>query len=220
MNLVAALSGPYLDPQKGETPRQLVVFLHGWGADGNDLIGFAPNWSARMPTTRFVAPHAPQPCEANPFGRQWFSLADMDPQIMAASAAAAAPGIEEFLDQELARLGLSDDRLAIVGFSQGAMMALYVALRRPRPCAAVVGYSGALVGVAELDRAIQARPPVLLVHGDADPIVPAGLMPEAADALARHGVAVTSHVVPDLGHGIDASGLSLGMEFVRSALGS
>ena len=219
MNSSDVLSGPHRDPSSGVGPRQLVVFLHGWGADGNDLIGLASGWSARLPDARFVAPHAPDPCEANPFGRQWFSLADTDAAAMTAGAARAAPAINQFLDQELARARLSDDDLALVGFSQGTMMALYVALRRPRACAAVVGYSGALVGADLLARAMRSCPPVLLVHGDADPIVPVSLLPAAADALNRLAVPVRTHVVPGLGHGIDPTGLELGIEFLTSAIG-
>ena len=211
------LTGPRRDPVSGESPRQLIVFLHGWGADGNDLISLAPGWSARLPTAHFVAPHAPQSCEANPFGRQWFSLADTDPAVMSAGAARAAPMIDQFIDQELARFDLSDDRLALVGFSQGTMMALYVALRRPRACAAVVGYSGALVGSETLAPAIRSRPPILLVHGDADPVVPVSLLPMAADALERLAVPVRTYVVRGLGHGTDPSGLELGVEFLTTA---
>lgn len=216
MTANSAISGPHRDPASGDSPRQLIVFLHGWGADGNDLIGLATGWSARLPNAYFVAPHAPQSCEANPFGRQWFSLADTDPEVMSAGAARAAPVINEFIDQELARFDLSDDSLALVGFSQGTMMALYVALRRRRTCAAVVGYSGALVGSETLAPAMRSRPPVLLVHGDADPIVPASLLPAAADALERLAVPVRTHVVPGLGHGIDPTGLELGIEFLAS----
>ncbi len=217
MTANSAISGPHRDPVSGDSPRQLIVFLHGWGADGNDLIGLAVGWSVRLPTARFVAPHAPQSCEANPFGRQWFSLADTDPEVMSAGAARAAPVINQFIDQEMARFDLSDERLALVGFSQGTMMALYVALRRPRTCAAVVGYSGALVGSETLAPATRSRPPILLVHGDADPIVPASLLPAAADALERLAVPVRTHVVPGLGHGIDPTGLELGIEFLASA---
>ncbi len=212
----AILQGPSRELKSGATPRQLVVLLHGWGASGDDLIGLADGWGPRLPETAFVAPHAPHPCESNPFGRQWFSLANPDPRSLSLGAEKAAPEVNRFIDAALGRYGLSDDRLALVGFSQGTMLALYVALRRPRSCAGVVGYSGALLGAEDLPRALQARPPVLLVHGDSDPIVPAAALSAAVDALRRLEVPVEGHLARGIGHTIDGQGLELGINFLNA----
>ncbi len=202
------LDGPRHGPDEGA--RALVVFLHGLGADGNDLISLAPLLEPLLPGSAFVSPHAPHPCDMAPMGRQWFSLQDRDADVLLAGVRAVAPSLDAFLDAELARHGLGDDRLALVGFSQGTMTALHAALRRPRPCALVVGYSGALLKPEILGEEIASRPPVLLVHGDADPVVPFEAMPLAEEAMQLNGVPVAAYRRPGLGHGIDQEGLQLG----------
>jgi phospholipase/carboxylesterase len=201
------LDGPRHGP--GQGAQALVVFLHGLGADGQDLISLAPLLEPLLPGTAFVSPNAPYPCDMAPMGRQWFSLQDRDPDVLLAGVAAAAPVVDAFLDAELARHGLSDDRLALVGFSQGTMIALHTALRRPRACAVVVGFSGALLKPEVLGEEIASRPPVLLVHGDADAVVPFEAMAAAEQALDMNGVPVRAYRRPGLGHGIDQEGLQL-----------
>ncbi|MGQ0662254.1 MAG: alpha/beta hydrolase [Pseudomonadota bacterium] len=215
-----ALSGPSFGPSAGGDPGQLVVLLHGLGADGNDLIGLAPHWAPALPHAEFLSPDAPFPCDMAPFGRQWFSFQDRAPEMVLAGVQAAAPILDAFLDEELKRRGLGDERLAMVGFSQGAILSLYVAPRRPRPCAAVLGYSGALIGAERLAGEIVSRPPIVLVHGDADPLVPFAAMAEAKAALVAAGIAVEAHRRPGLGHAIDEAGLALGGRFLASRLGA
>lgn len=209
MDTPLILDGPRHGPGTGTPARALVVFLHGLGADGHDLISLAPLLEPLLPGAAFVSPHAPFACDMAPMGRQWFSLRDRDPDLLLAGVAAAAPGLDAFLDKELERLGLSDDRLALVGFSQGTMTALHVALRRPRPCAVVVGFSGALLKPEVLGEEIRSRPPVLLVHGDADEVVPFQALALAEEALELNGVPVAAYRRPGLGHGIDQEGLQL-----------
>ncbi len=218
METPATLSGPSRPPAAGGPARSLVVLLHGWGADGNDLIGLASHWARLLPTAHFASPHAPHPCDENPMGRQWFAFRGRDPQDVAKDAAHAAAIIGGFLDGELARLGLDESALALVGFSQGAMLALYVALRRPRACAAVVGYSGALIGGASLDSELRSKPPVFLAHGDADPMVPFESLAAAVAALGGLEVPVRWHAVPGGGHGIDAESQALGGDFLAETL--
>lgn len=203
------LDGPRHGPGAGAPARALVVFLHGLGADGHDLISLAPLLEPLLPGAAFVSPHAPFACDMAPMGRQWFSLQDRDPDLLLAGVAAAAPGLNAFLDKELEHLGLADDRLALVGFSQGTMTALHVALRRPKPCAVVVGFSGALLKPEVLGEEIRSRPPVLLVHGDADEVVPFQALALAEEALQLNGVPVAAYRRPGLGHGIDQEGLQL-----------
>jgi phospholipase/carboxylesterase len=203
------LDGPRQGKAVGRGARALVAFLHGLGADGNDLISLAPMLEPLLPDTAFVSPNAPYPCDMAPMGRQWFSLQSREPETMLAGVRAAAPMLDAFLDAELAAHGLGDDRLALVGFSQGTMMALHTALRRPKACALVVGFSGALVKPEVLAGEIVSRPPVLLVHGDADPVVPFEAMPAAEAVLQANKVPTAAYRRPGLGHGIDQEGLQL-----------
>jgi phospholipase/carboxylesterase len=217
--MLPSLTGPQQPPASGGAPRQLVVLLHGVGADGSDLIGLAPYWAELLPDAEFLSPDAPFPCDMAPFGRQWFSLQDRSPAAILAGVRATAPILDAFLDDALAARGLDDRSLALVGFSQGTMMSLYVGLRRATAPAGIIGYSGALVGANDLPHEIRVRPPVLLVHGDADEVVPPQALPMAVKALEAAGVPVDSLTRPGLGHGIDEIGLRDGGAFLQRVLG-
>ncbi len=200
----------------GGKPRRLVLLLHGYGADGQDLLGLAPYWEAALPDCAFVAPDAPFPCEIG-FGRQWFGLEGVDLEGKAAAARAAATLLDAFIDSELAESGLGDAAVALGGFSQGTMMALHVAPRRPRALAGVVGYSGLVVDGESLAAEARSRPPVLLIHGDADPVVPFAAMAAARAALQAAGLPVETLARPGLGHSIDEVGLRRGGAFLAEA---
>jgi phospholipase/carboxylesterase len=220
--MAAELDGPRLNPRSGAA-RQLVVFLHGYGADGNDLIEIGRAWQELLPQAAFVSPHAPEPCGQAPVGRQWFALTFRDPNERWIGVNKAAPLLEQFLDAELARHKLPPAALALVGFSQGTMMALHVGLRRATAPAAIVGYSGLLVerpdGDAEKFAAeIKSRPPVLLVHGDRDDLIPPQALFQTMQGLAAVGVPVEWHLSAGIGHGIDAEGLRHGGEFLARRL--
>jgi phospholipase/carboxylesterase len=216
--MAAELDGPRLDPRSGAA-RQLVVFLHGYGADGNDLIDIGRAWQQLLPQAAFASPHAPEPCGQAPVGRQWFPLTMRDPGERWTGVNKAAPVLERFLDAELNRHKLPPSALALVGFSQGTMMALHVGLRRAAAPAAIVGYSGLLVTPPEQEieafaAQIRSRPPVLLVHGDRDDLIPAQALFQAAQGLSALGLSVEWHISPGTGHGIDAEGLRHGGEFL------
>jgi phospholipase/carboxylesterase len=201
------LSGPRLPPARGNATH-LVVLCHGYGADGNDLIGLAPHWQRMLPTVAFAAPNAPEPCAGAPMGYQWFPITRLDPGEMGRGVASAASVLNDFLDAELKRLELTDERLALVGFSQGTMMALHVGLRRPAKPAAIVGFSGML---ATTPPALGAdAPPILLVHGNQDQMIPPGAVFDAAMRLGQSGAAVQWHISSGVGHSIDEAGLELG----------
>jgi len=222
--MAVELDGPRLSPRSG-APRQLVVFLHGYGADGNDLIEIGRAWQQLLPQAAFVSPHAPEPCGQAPVGRQWFALTFRDPNERWVGANKAAPLLERFLDAELARQQLPPSALALVGFSQGTMMALHVGLRRAAPPAAIVGYSGLLVlppdGNPEtLAADVRSRPPVLLVHGDQDELIPVEALFQGSQALAAMGVPVEWHLSAGIGHGIDPEGLRHGGEFLARCFAS
>jgi phospholipase/carboxylesterase len=212
------IDGPRIVPRG--RPTSLVVLLHGYGADGNDLIALAEAWRGLLPATAFAAPHAPEPLPYEAMGgRQWFDLTMRDPTELRRGTLAAAPALTRFLDAELARHALPPDRLALVGFSQGTMMALHVGLRCAVAPAAIVGYSGVIAGPEHLASEIAARPPVQLVHGEADEVIPVDALALTREALASAGVPVEWHVAPGLGHGIDPEGLALGGHFLAEHLG-
>ena len=210
------LDGPRIMPASGGAPKQLVILLHGYGADGNDLISLGQHWRGLLRDAAFVAPHAPEPCGGNLlYGRQWFELTFRDMSERWRGVRHAAPALNAFLDEELGRFGLPDEALALVGFSQGTMMALHVGLRRPRPLAGIVGFSGLVAGPEHLAADIASRPPVLLVHGDRDDVIPVEALAEARTVLGAVGVPVEWHISAGLPHGIDGDGLDLAGNFLR-----
>lgn len=215
---MTGLDGPRLPPRSGGPARQLVVLLHGVGADGADLIGLAPVLAEALPDAAFVAPDAPFPCDMAPFGRQWFSLQDRSPARLTAGVRAVEPAVQAFLDAELSRLGLPASAMALAGFSQGAMTALHAALRRANPPAAILAYSGALLAPESLpDELAVPAPPVLLVHGESDSVVPAAASRMAESVLRGVGIPVESLYIPGLEHGIDEAGLAAGVAALRRA---
>jgi phospholipase/carboxylesterase len=214
-----ALEGPSFGPAAGSQPKSLVLLLHGVGADGNDLIGLAPYFAKALPHTAFVSPNAPFPCDMAPYGYQWFSLQDRSPPSILAGVQATAPILNSFIDAELRRHNLTERNLALLGFSQGTMMSLYTAPRRAAPIAGIVGYSGALVGADLLATEVKSKPPVLLIHGDADQIVPFAAMDAAANALRKAGLPVETLRRPGLPHSIDEEGIAAGIQFLTQVLG-
>lgn len=218
---MAILDGPSRPAASGPAD-SLLVFLHGYGADGNDLIGLAQPLAPHLPHTRFLAPNAPDRCPGNPMGFQWFPIPWLDgtPETAAREAAVRSFGLlDAWLDALPAGTGIGPERTILMGFSQGTMMALHVGLRRPAPLAGIVGFSGRLLDPGDLAAEIASRPPVLLVHGDQDPVVPFESLAEAGTALAAAGVEVATHVERGMAHGIGPEGLGLAVGFIRARLG-
>ena len=206
---VSELNALRWGPASKGTPKQLVVLCHGLGADGHDLIDLAPAWSHALPDALFASVDAPFQHDSG-FGRQWWSVADRSPAVVEAGVRRAAPYLHDFIDAELARLALPATAYALMGFSQGAMMVLFVGLRRPNAPRAILAFSGALVAPDSLTAEMVNRTPVLLVHGEADDVVPAQRSHDAEARLVEAGVPVEASYVPRLGHGIDDTGLAMG----------
>jgi phospholipase/carboxylesterase len=214
MTQIPTLEGPSAAPASGGQAKSLVIFLHGYGSNGADLIDLAPYWASALPDTLFLAPDAPQSCDGVPYGRQWWPLTSLAPAARAAGVRVSAFALNGYIDAQLAAHGLSEDKLALVGFSQGTMMALHVGPRRAKTLAGVVGFSGMLADPEALAAEVVTKPPLLLVHGDRDDVLPIAALHQAEVQLKGLGFDVASHVSPGLGHSIDEKGLQLGARFL------
>lgn len=218
---MSELKGPEQAAKSG-TATSLVVFLHGYGADGDDLIGIGSVLAEQLPDTAFRAPNAPEACRNNPGGYQWFPIPWMDGSSEVDAGISMARSVDllgGYLDGLPDKTGVGPDKTVLFGFSQGTMMALHVALRRAEPVAGIAGFSGRLLHGERLEKEIASRPPVLLVHGDQDPLVPPSSMAEAEAVLKTVGVEVQTHMSPDTPHGIAPDGLSLAVQFIQKQLG-
>lgn len=200
------------NPASGGDPKQIIVLLHGYGSNGQDLISLAPYWAPAVPNAVFVSPDAPFPCEAG-MGKQWFSLMEYTPEKLLEGAREAAPILDAYLDDLLKEYGLTDGSLALVGFSQGTMMSLYNAPRRKRQIAGVLGYSGALIGAEELGQG--TKPLIHLIHGENDSVVPVASYHKAVKSLTQNGFSVSGHTTPMLEHSIDGEGIESGAKFLK-----
>ncbi|SHJ96704.1 phospholipase/carboxylesterase [Roseomonas rosea] len=214
---MAELDGPRWGPASKGKPKQIVFLLHGVGADGNDLIDLAPRWSQAVPDALFISPHAPTPYQGAPFGRQWFDLMDRTPARLEAGVRAVCPALDAAIAHECAAAGLPETHVMLMGFSQGAMTALFCGLRRATPPAAILAFSGMLLASESLGAELRGRPPVLLVHGEADQVVPAAGSRMAERELRDAGVPVEAVYSPRLAHGIDDAGLAAGALFLQRA---
>lgn len=212
------LDGPRLAPLSNSKPNALIVLIHGYGSNGDDLIALAAMIRPSLPGAAFVAPNAPSQIPSMAAAHQWWPIETFSMAERAAGAAAAAPELDAFITAELEKSGLASDRLLLVGFSQGTMMALHVGLRRPDGIAGIIGISGMLVAPERLKPDIQSRPPVLLIHGTEDDVVPFRSMELASTTLADVGVPVETHVSPGVGHSVGPDGLTAATGFARRVL--
>lgn len=214
------LDGPRMGPASGGDAKELVVFLHGLGSNGDDLMGLAPHFAKVAPNAAFVSPNAVQPFYGFPNQYQWFPITDpasITETIMLEGVRAAADPLNAFLDAELERWGVAPQRLALIGFSQGCMMALHVGVRRNPGPSAVIGYSGLLAGRSLLADELVSKPPVFLVHGDRDPVVAFSHLERSAESLAAANVPVMTHVSQGVEHSIGQDGVMLGMRFLEQS---
>ena len=202
------------------TTDSLVIFCHGYGSNGEDLIGLGQQWQKLLPTTAFLSPNAPMPCAGAPQGYQWFPIGGLaeggkpSSDSLLPAVQKASNALEAFIKEHLNSYHLTPSKVALVGFSQGTMMSLYVGHTMQPSLAAVVGYSGALPHGEQFSQHKKAAPPVLLVHGSEDPMIPAPSTFQAAQTIGAAGGFVQWHISPGLGHSIDMAGLELGGKFL------
>lgn len=212
------LDGPRLAPLSGSSPNALVVLIHGYGSNGDDMIALAGMMQQFLPNAAFVAPNAPGLIPHMAAAHQWWPIDTFSMAERSAGADAATPVLDAFITAELETAGLANSRLLLVGFSQGAMMALHMGLRLPEVAAGIVGISGMLVAPERLDAEIRSRPPVLLIHGTEDEVVPFRSMDLAATYLEQAGVPTETHISAGEEHGIAPDGLEAAIAFARRVL--
>lgn len=218
--MIRALESQRKAPKSGKA-RSMVIFVHGYGADGTDLLGLADPLAPHLPDTVFYSPNAPERCLNNPFGFQWFPIPWLDGSSEEQARAGMAQSVLDlnaFVDQKLADEGLAPEALALVGFSQGSMMSLHIAPRRDQAIAGVVAFSGRLLVPELLEAEAKVKPPVMLIHGDADEMVPFSDMSKAGDALVTAGFETYGHVMKGTGHGIAPDGLQVALSFLHDKL--
>ncbi|MES2988371.1 MAG: alpha/beta fold hydrolase [Pseudomonadota bacterium] len=213
------LDGPRLAPLSGSKATALVILIHGYGSNGDDLISLARMIQPALPNAAFVAPNAPSRMGGMAAAYQWWPIETFSMAERAAGAAAAAPALDTFITHAREEAGLPSDRVLLIGFSQGTMMALHVGLRRTESIAGIVGISGMLVAPEHLEAEIKSHPPVLLIHGTDDDVVPFRSMDLASTALAAAGVTVETHVSPGVGHSVGQDGLAAATAFALRVLG-
>ena len=212
------ISGPIIEPSSGNSPKQMIIFVHGYGADGNDLIGLANYFQSTLPEAIFLSPHAPEACSMNPSGYQWFDLTSTDPAVLWSKILLAADHLNEFIDSKLLEYDIAEENLALIGFSQGTMMSLHVSLRRKNTMAAVLGYSGRLIGADLLKDDLISKPSIYLIHGDQDPMVPYQESLTAEKVLKEYSVDIKTHISEHTQHSIAEDGLRIGVDFLASKL--
>ena len=211
---MSILNGPVIEAVNSQNPKKIVIFCHGYGADGNDLISLANYFQPTLPDAVFLSPNAPEKCGMSPMGYQWFDFQSGDPATIWKGVLTAADTLNNFIDEQLEHYNLTDQDLALVGFSQGTMMSLHVGLRRLKPIRAIVGFSGRLIAPELLDKELKSKPPIYLIHGDADPMVPYQDTIEAEKKLKGIGLDVKAHISPNTPHSIAQDGLSIAIDFI------
>ncbi len=218
MESLRKLEGPFLPPRSGKA-KQMVIFLHGYGANGADLLSIGDEWGDELPDAVFLSPNAPEVCEAYPVGYQWFSIREIDGKAFEREkhAEKATADLNAYIDEQLQQWGIGENRLVVAGFSQGGMMAMYTMPRRKKACAGIISYSGLLVDGEGLKAPGIVKPPVLAIHGDADEIVPPWNLKAVQDGFTAAGFDVETILRPGLGHGIDTFGLKRGIAFIKEA---
>ncbi len=216
MNNAQTLNGPFLSPLSG-TAKQMVIFLHGYGSNGDDLLSIGREWAPALPDAVFLSPNAPAVCDQWATGYQWFPIRAVDRASLEREKPVekVAPILNTYIDQQLEKWGVDESNLIIAGFSQGAMMAMYAMPRRKKACAGVIGYSGMLLEAEGLKAPSIVKPPILAIHGDADEIVPPSCLKDVQNGFTAAGFKIEAVLRAGLAHSIDQFGFMRGLAFVK-----
>ena len=212
------LDGPEIKSRSGKAPKNLVLFMHGVGEDGRNIYDICMVLNRCIPDTHFLCPNGPFPYDMGFDGYQWFSLQDRSEHVLLEGINKALPIVNEYIDYNLKRFNLNDSNLAIMGFSQGCMMALHLGLRRPNPPACVIGFSGALIGGSALKNYKTNNPPIILSHGDLDQVVELNMMKNSVDLLKKLNKNVESHIFRGLSHELNEDSLNLAVDNLKKYL--
>lgn len=216
-DIIGTLQSYIIPPTSGiDTPKNAVILVHGYGANGRDLIGLGAEWAPHCPDTLFISPDAPHICEASALGRQWFSLREFSEDFMEAQIAKAWQDLSDYIDAVMDAYSLAADQILLCGFSQGTMMSIYTALQRPHPCAGILGYSGLILGQDILKNTAHKDLPIMMIHGDDDPVIPVNQFHAAMAFLQENNfTAAQGHTSAGLAHNINAQGVKDGLDFIQ-----
>ena len=207
-----------ISPLSKNKPKQVVVLCHGYGGDGRDISTLANNWQRFLPEAIFLCPNAPEICTVNPQGYQWFDLSSDKEEVILEKSLVAEAKLNIFLDQVLDNFQLDSNNLALVGFSQGCMISIQIALKKKKKINCLIGYSGKIINQKHLSGNINSKPKIFLMHGANDTIVSSTHLLEAKEYLTKHGLKVKTKIFKDCEHKIPVEGISLGLSFLRKNL--
>ena len=207
-----------ISPFSKNKPQQAIVLCHGYGGDGQDISNLAINWQRFLPETIFLCPNAPEICAVNSRGYQWFDLSSDKEELILEKSLAAEAKLNTFLDQVLDNFQLETTNLALVGFSQGCMMSIQIALKKKEQINCLIGYSGKMINQKHLSDKIKSKPKIFLMHGTNDTIVSPTHLLEAKEYLVKHGLKIKTKIFKDCEHRIPVEGVSLGLGFLKKNL--
>ena len=207
-----------IPPLSKNKPQQIVVLCHGYGGDGRDISILAANWQRFLPEAVFLCPNAPEVCALNPRGYQWYDLSSDKEEVILEKSLVAEVKLNTFLDQVLDNFQLGTTNLALVGFSQGCMMSIQIALKKKEQINCLIGYSGKVINQKHLSDKIKSKPKIFLMHGANDTLVPPTHLLEAKEYLVKHGLKIKTKIFKDCEHRIPVEGVSLGLGFLKKNL--
>ena len=212
------LEATSISPFSKNKPQQVIVLCHGYGGDGKDISTLAINWQRFLPEAIFLCPNAPEICAVNPQGYQWFDLSSDKEELILEKSLIAEEKLNTFIDQILNNFQLEPNNLALVGFSQGCMMSIQIALKKKKQISCLIGYSGKVINQKHLSDNIHSKPKIFLMHGANDTLVPPTHLLEAKEYLVKHGLKIKTKMFKDCEHRIPVEGVSLGLGFLKKNL--
>jgi len=207
-----------ISPFSKNKPQQVIVLCHGYGGDGQDISTLAINWQRFLPETIFLCPNAPEICAVNPQGYQWFDLSSDKEELILEKSLIVEEKLNTFIDQVLNNFQLEPNNLALVGFSQGCMISIQIALKKKKQISCLIGYSGKIINQKHLSDNIHSKPKIFLMHGANDTLVPPTHLLEAKEYLVKHGLKIKTKMFKDCEHRIPVEGVSLGLGFLKKNL--